>query len=95
MIVILSGDQGYADLSFNPHHPKEVATPHLDALARAGVFAAQPARVAELTKLHDAWIEQMAEPLHGPGKLFPGAAGKARKMSKEAKRKARADERAK
>ena len=41
MIVILSGDQGYADLSFNPHHPKEVATPHLDALAREGVWFSQ------------------------------------------------------
>jgi arylsulfatase A-like enzyme len=41
IVVILSDDQGYADLSFNPHHPKEVATPHLDALAREGVWFSQ------------------------------------------------------
>ena len=41
IVVIISDDQGYADLGFNPHHPKEVATPHLDALARKGVFFTQ------------------------------------------------------
>ena len=41
IVVIISDDQGYADLGFNPHHPKEVATPHLDALAREGVFFTQ------------------------------------------------------
>ena len=38
IVVILTDDQGYADISFNPRHPKEVATPHMDALAREGVF---------------------------------------------------------
>jgi len=37
LVVILSDDQGYADLGSNPHHRPEVATPHLDALAREGV----------------------------------------------------------
>jgi arylsulfatase A-like enzyme len=41
IVVILTDDQGYADLSFNPHHPKEVATPHLDALARESVWFSQ------------------------------------------------------
>jgi arylsulfatase A-like enzyme len=41
IVVILSDDQGYADVSFNPHHPKEVSTPNLDALARAGVMCTQ------------------------------------------------------
>ena len=41
IVVILSDDQGYADLGFNPHHPTEVVTPHLDALAREGVFFTQ------------------------------------------------------
>lgn len=41
IVVILSDDQGYADISFNPHHPKEVSTPHLDALARESVFFSQ------------------------------------------------------
>ncbi|MFZ5829500.1 MAG: sulfatase-like hydrolase/transferase, partial [Planctomycetota bacterium] len=30
-----------ADISFNPHHPKEVSTPHMDALARDGVSFTQ------------------------------------------------------
>lgn len=41
VVVIISDDQGYADISFNPHHPKEVSTPHLDALAREGVWFSQ------------------------------------------------------
>ncbi|MEM0898303.1 MAG: sulfatase-like hydrolase/transferase, partial [Verrucomicrobiota bacterium] len=38
IVVILTDDQGYADISFNPNHPKEVSTPHMDALAKEGVF---------------------------------------------------------
>jgi arylsulfatase A-like enzyme len=38
IVVILTDDQGYADISFNPDHPKEVSTPRMDALAREGVF---------------------------------------------------------
>ena len=41
IVVILTDDQGYADISFNRHHPKEVSTPHMDALAREGVFFTQ------------------------------------------------------
>lgn len=41
IVVILSDDQGYADISFNPYHPPEVSTPHLDRLAREGVFFTQ------------------------------------------------------
>ena len=41
IVVILTDDQGYADISFNPDHPREVATPHMDALAREGVFFSQ------------------------------------------------------
>jgi arylsulfatase A-like enzyme len=41
VVVIISDDQGYADISFNPHHPKEVSTPRLDALAREGVWFSQ------------------------------------------------------
>jgi len=41
IVVILSDDQGYADISFNPHHPKEVSTPHLDSLAKEGVWFSQ------------------------------------------------------
>lgn len=37
IVVILSDDQGYADISHNPHHPPEVSTPHMDALCRSGV----------------------------------------------------------
>lgn len=41
IVVILTDDQGYADISFNPVHPKEVATPHMDALAEGGIFFSQ------------------------------------------------------
>ena len=41
IVIILSDDQGYADISFNPDHPKEVLTPHMDALAKEGVFFTQ------------------------------------------------------
>ncbi|MBN2128659.1 MAG: sulfatase-like hydrolase/transferase [Sedimentisphaerales bacterium] len=41
IVVILTDDQGYADISFSRHHPKEVSTPHMDALAREGVFFTQ------------------------------------------------------
>ena len=40
-VFILTDDQGYADISFNPNHPKEVFTPHMDALAKEGVFFTQ------------------------------------------------------
>ena len=34
IVVIISDDQGYADLSFNPHHPREVSTPRPNAAWR-------------------------------------------------------------
>jgi arylsulfatase A-like enzyme len=37
IVVILTDDQGYADISLNPHHPKEVSTPNMDSLAKSGV----------------------------------------------------------
>ncbi len=41
IVVILSDDQGYADVSYNPRHPREVRTPHIDSLARQGVICTQ------------------------------------------------------
>jgi arylsulfatase A-like enzyme len=41
IVVILTDDQGYADISLNPYHPKEVSTPHMDALATHGVTFSQ------------------------------------------------------
>ena len=41
IVVILTDDQGYADISFNPDHPEEVSTPEMDKLAREGVFFTQ------------------------------------------------------
>jgi len=38
IVVILTDDQGYADISINPESPTEVATPHMDALAKEGVW---------------------------------------------------------
>jgi arylsulfatase A-like enzyme len=41
IVVILTDDQGYADISFNPEHPPEVHTPNMDALASEGIFFSQ------------------------------------------------------
>ena len=41
IVVILTDDQGYADISLNPHHSAEVSTPCMDALAKDGVFFSQ------------------------------------------------------
>lgn len=41
IVVILTDDQGYADISLNPRHPSEVSTPHMDALAEQGVVFTQ------------------------------------------------------
>jgi hypothetical protein len=41
IVVILTDDQGYADIGLNDQHPKEVSTPNMDALARDGVFFQQ------------------------------------------------------
>ena len=41
IVVILTDDQGYADISFNSDHPEEVSTPHMDKLAKEGVFFSQ------------------------------------------------------
>jgi arylsulfatase A-like enzyme len=41
IVVILTDDQGYADISLNPQHAKEVSTPHMDALAKDGVVFSQ------------------------------------------------------
>ena len=41
IVVILTDDQGYADLSLNPRHAPEVSTPHMDALAKDGVSFSQ------------------------------------------------------
>ena len=38
IVIILTDDQGYADVSYNPHHPKEVSTPNIDKLARSSVI---------------------------------------------------------
>jgi arylsulfatase A-like enzyme len=41
IVVIVADDLGYADVLFNPRHPKEVTTPHLDALAKESVVCRQ------------------------------------------------------
>lgn len=41
IVVIVADDLGYADVLFNPQHPKEIATPHLAALARESVICRQ------------------------------------------------------
>jgi arylsulfatase A-like enzyme len=39
--VIVADDLGYAEVSFHEKHAKEVSTPHLDALAAAGIVCRQ------------------------------------------------------
>jgi arylsulfatase A-like enzyme len=41
IVIVLADDLGYADVLFNPQHPKEVTTPHLDSLAKEGVICRQ------------------------------------------------------
>ena len=41
IIVIVADDLGYADVLFNPQHPKEITTPHLDSLAKQSVICRQ------------------------------------------------------
>ena len=38
IVVILSDDQGYADVSYNRYSPREVSTPNIDKLAASGVI---------------------------------------------------------
>ena len=57
-----------------------------------------PEKVAELTKLHDAWLAEMAKPVKAGEKRYNMAAPaekKPKKMTKEEKKKARDMERAK
>ncbi len=41
IVLIVADDLGYADVLFNPQHPKEVATPNLDRLAKESVIFRQ------------------------------------------------------
>ncbi|HEY1050966.1 MAG TPA: sulfatase-like hydrolase/transferase [Prosthecobacter sp.] len=41
IVVIVADDLGYGDVLFNPLHPKEVVTPHLDSLAKQSVICRQ------------------------------------------------------
>ncbi|MDZ4687874.1 MAG: sulfatase-like hydrolase/transferase [Planctomycetaceae bacterium] len=41
IVVIVADDLGYADVLFNPLHPQEVSTPHLEALAKQSIICRQ------------------------------------------------------
>ena len=41
IVVIVADDLGYADVLFNPQHPKEVTTPYLAALAKESIICRQ------------------------------------------------------
>jgi len=41
IVIIVADDLGYADVLFNPEHPKEVTTPNLDQLAKESVIFRQ------------------------------------------------------
>ena len=41
IVIILTDDQGYADVSYNPHSPPEVNTPNIDSLAYSSIICTQ------------------------------------------------------
>ena len=41
IVVIVADDLGYADVGFNPQHPKEIVTPNLDSLAKQSIICRQ------------------------------------------------------
>ena len=41
IVIILTDDQGYADVSYNPQSPPEVSTPNIDALAHSSIICTQ------------------------------------------------------
>jgi len=41
IVIILTDDQGYADVSYNPQSPPEVSTPNIDSLAHASIICTQ------------------------------------------------------
>ncbi len=41
IVIILTDDQGYADVSYNPHSPPEVSTPNIDSLAKSSIICTQ------------------------------------------------------
>ena len=51
IVLILTDDQGYADISFNLNHPNEVSTPNMDALGRESVFFKTTASGSSLPKM--------------------------------------------
>jgi arylsulfatase A-like enzyme len=56
----------------------------------------EPNKLAELTRLHDAWLAEMPNPMKaGNKKWTPGAPEKSKKNTREQKRKARDEERKK
>ncbi len=55
-----------------------------------------PQKLAELTKLHDAWLAEMPNPIKAGGKKWtPDAVGKVKKLTPDQKKKARDEERMK
>jgi arylsulfatase A-like enzyme len=75
---------------------KELFNLATDPAEAANLAVQHPDRVKQLTALYDAWLDQMAAPNSGQPKRHTGeAAGKAKKMTPEQKKKAREVERAK
>ncbi|MBU3666546.1 MAG: N-acetylgalactosamine 6-sulfatase (GALNS) [Chthoniobacterales bacterium] len=77
IVIILSDDQGYADVGFNPHHGPGIITPNIDKIARDGVIFEQgyitasmclPSRAALLTGRYQQragvhWAEVASQPV--------------------------------
>ena len=85
LVLIVADDLGYADVLFNPLHPKEVTTPHLDALAQESIICRQgyvngnvcsPTRTALMTGRYQQRLGLYTAGTAGSGvpmseKLFP------------------------
>jgi arylsulfatase A-like enzyme len=65
-----------------------------DPAETTDLAAQNAAKVAELSKLYDSWLDQMAEPMSGAPKRPSAKGAVAPKKSKDAKRKARDEGRA-
>ena len=84
IVVIVADDLGYADVLFNPQHPKEVTTPHLDALAKEGVVCRQgyvtghvcsPTRAGLMTGRYQQRLGLYTGGEAGSGKVMVGELG--------------------
>ena len=100
IVIILTDDQGYADVSYNPHSPPEVSTPNIDALAHSSIICTQgytsghvcsPTRAGLMTGRYQQrfGIYTAGEGGSGVPRWKPVAVARDKRMSKAEKKAAR------